>query len=427
MPVFFAVMIPVLLCLYYSFQYPVIAFITRRFVLFNKKFIYLFPFIFVTVDFLFPKLFRHSIADSQINFFYFIQLIDITGMSGLILIIMFFNLGLFLLLNKFRLKETIKIVDFIFILPFLISILYGAVRINELEVKKKSADTVFAAMIQGNISGKQKLDGKYFERNIKNYNTLTAEAVKKYSPDFLIWPESVFNRAYDGSGESLKRFILDEYPPLLVGITLWKRERNDSLKITNSCILVEKQKDIARYDKQRLLVFGEYIPFERTLPFLRYITPLHYSLTPGKTSSIFKINNKIRASLSICFEDIFPDDIRAKVNEGSNLMINITNDSWYGSGMGPLHHSVLARLRAIENRRSFYRCTPTGVTTASDFTGKIIASGGMWREEIIAVKLPLFDERSVYSYIGEIFSYLSIAAVLFFILFCVFKKIIWKK
>ena len=372
---FFALGVPALLCFYYGLQYPIIAFLTKKITGFKKCLIYFFPVIFAAVDFLFPKLFRHTIGDSQINFFYFVQLIDVTGMTGLILIIMSINVGLYLLIKKIFDKSKIKASDFIFILPLILVLIYGTFRINYLESIKTKLPTPYASMIQGNISGKQKLDEKYFELNIKNYNDLTMQAVEKYKPDFLIWPESVFNRAYNGKEDSLKRFILHKYPPLILGVSLWETYKDNSFRISNSAYLVKDQKTFERYDKQKLLAFGEYVPFEKKLPFLRYLTPFNYNMTPGTTSSIIRIGDNVKASMSICFEDIFPDDIRKKVNEGSNLMINITNDSWYGEGLGPLHHSVLARLRSIENRRSFYRCTPTGLTTANDFTGRILAQG----------------------------------------------------
>ena len=348
---FFALGVPALLCLYYSLQYPIIAFLTNKIVKCKEQFIYFFPFIFAAVDFLFPKLFRHTIADSQIDFFYFIQFIDVTGMTGLILVIMIMNVGIYLVLKKIFAKSKIRVKDFIFMLPLIFVLIYGIIRINYLDNIKSRLATTFASMIQGNISGKQKLDEKYFELNINNYNNLTLQASLQLKPDFLIWPESVFNRAYNGKEDSLKRFILHNYPPLILGASLWETGGNNSFKISNSAFLVKDQKVIARYDKHKLLAFGEYVPFEKSLPFLRYLTPFSYNMTPGTTSSILKIGNKVKASMSICFEDIFPEDIRKNVNEGCNLMINITNDSWYGKGLEPLHHSVLARLRSIENRR----------------------------------------------------------------------------
>lgn len=408
LPIPFSVTIILILCLYYALQYPIVSFIFKKLYNSNKYLIYSFPLIFLSVDFLYPKLFKHSIGDGLIGFFYFIQIVDIAGMSLVILIIMLTNVGLYQLFNKIIKKTGIKLRNLLFILPLIISIIYGIFRVNYLEEKQKSLKTTYAAMIQGNITGKEKMDSSYFRININRYNKLTLEASDKYSPDFIIWPESIFNKAYSRTPESLDNFIYHNYPPLIIGVTIWDEKDEDTIDRTNTCLLIRNKKEFLRYDKRHLLIFGEYIPFEDTIPFLRKLTPLNYSLRSGYTSSIFKINKNVKASMSICFEDIFPEDIREKVNEGSNLMINITNDSWYGKGLGPLHHSILARLRAIENRRSFYRCTPTGFSTATDLTGRIIAKGKIWEPDIITARLPLYEGRTVYSYIGELLSYLTI-------------------
>jgi apolipoprotein N-acyltransferase len=426
LPIYISFPVILALCLYYGLQYPIIAFIFKKIYKFNKYLIYTFPLIFLTIDFLYPKLFKHSIGDSQIGFFYFIQIIDIAGMSLVIIIIMLTNIGLYQIINKIIKKTKIKIVNLLFILPLLIAMFYGILRLNYLEKKQKNLNTTFAAMIQGNITGKQKMDASYFRINIDRYNQLTQQATEKYSPDFIIWPESIFNRAYNRTPNSLYKFIYSNYPPLILGVTTWEEKPDRSFDITNSALLIKKRKEVLKYDKKHLLIFGEYIPFEETLPFLRQLTPLKFSMRSGFTSSIFKINDNIKASISICFEDIFPNEIRKQNNEGSNLMINITNDSWYGKGLGPLHHSILARLRAIENRRSFYRCTPTGLTTATDITGKIIAKGKIWELDIVTAELPLNEGRPIYSYIGELLSYLSVITTILLILAVIIINIIQK-
>ncbi len=424
LPVYISLPIILLLCFYYGLQYPIISLIFKKLYKFNKNLIYSFPLVFLSVDFLYPKLFKHSIGDSQIGFFHFIQVIDIAGMSLVILIIMFTNIGFYQLINKIIKKSKIRLINFIFILPLLFSVFYGLLRVNYIEKKQKILKTTFAAMIQGNITGKQKMDSSYFKTNIDRYNKLTKQAAEKYAPDFIIWPESIFNRAYSGTSRSLETFIYSNYSPLILGVTIWTEKPDKSFDITNSALLIEEKKEILKYEKRHLLIFGEYIPFEDTLPFLRKLTPLKYSMRPGFSSSIFQINNDVKASMSICFEDIFPDEIRKRTNEGSNLMINITNDSWYGKGLGPLHHSILARLRAIENRRSFYRCTPTGLTTATDLTGKIIAKGKIWEPDIVTARLPLYNGKTVYSYIGEILSYLAVIITVLLILASIIIKII---
>jgi apolipoprotein N-acyltransferase len=417
LPVLLASVIPVALCLYYGLQYPIIAFIYKKAVSLNKKiFYYSLPVIFTAVDFIFPKLFRHTIGDGQIGFLYFIQLIDITGMSGVILIFMFFNMGLFDIVKRLFLKQKLMAGNFIFAVPLILALVYGFFRLQYFDVISKDLKTISAVMIQGNVTGIQKLDANFFRTNIDRYNRMTGDAANNYRPDLIIWPESVFNRAYDGTPESLKRFILDNYPPLVLGIVEWVGD-----DISNTAILVKDRKAVDRYDKQRLLIFGEYVPFEKTLPFLKNFTLLSKSEKPGKKSGVFEIK-EARAGMSICFEDIFPELQTQNVAHNANILINLTNDSWYGYGLGPLHHSILARLRGIENRRSLFRCTSTGLSTASDPTGRVIASGIPGKEDIIRARLPLYDKKTVYFYTGESLSFVCVALTILIIISFFFGK-----
>jgi apolipoprotein N-acyltransferase len=407
LPVILAVAIPILFCAWYASSYPLIALIYRRFSRSRWYLVYSLPVIYVFIDFLFPRLFIHTISDSMIGFLPLVQVIDITGMSGLTLMLIGTNLGLYMVIERFVTGRRISWRSFLFLVPLVLMLGYGTVRLLTLTHTARNSDFVRASMIQGNITGKQKLDEKFFTINTDRYNNLTMKAIADESPDLVIWPESVFNRVFDlGNKESLDKFLYNRYPPLILGVVSWLRG-----SASNTAILVKNGEKVAQYDKKHLLVFGEYIPFEETFPFLRMLSPISYNIQKGTSSSIM-ITGKIKASISICFEDIFPDEIRRNVNEGSNLMINITNDSWFGNGRGPLHHSVLARLRGIENRRSFYRCTATGYTTASDFTGKIIADGPIGEEAFITGTLPLYEGRSVYSYIGELLSWICVLSVI---------------
>lgn len=284
-------------------------------------------------------------------------------------------------------------------------------RLDYLKKVDNNLPTISASLIQGNITGKQKMDSSNFELSIDTYNKLTELSLVDNTVDVIIWPESVFPFAYHGDRNFFNENLTIDEPYLVMGIVY-----SAGGEMTNSCLLIKDKNSLQRYDKERLLVFGEYVPFEKLFPFLRMLTPFKRSLNRGQTLSVFFMG-EARASLSICFEDLFPDLIRRKNNEGSNLMINITNDSWFGNGIGPIHHSVLARLRAIENRRSFYRCTATGLTTASSITGEVKKSLKIGTEGFLKETLSLYDKRTIYSYIGELFSYITILIVLIMIIY----------
>ncbi len=421
------------LCIYYGLQYLITGIlykvIKNRF---QKLSILIFPLIFVMIDFVYIKIFNHQIADSLIGNIYLIQFIDITGITGLSLLIIYFNTGLYLI-TKDIFAKRFNPIRLLLLAPLVPVIVYGVFRYNTIADFQKNLPVSRVAMIQGNISGKQKLDENFFETSISRYNDLTKTAVARHNPELIVWPESIFNRSYDGNPQFIKDVIKDDrdysrlndlndherttrssYPYLIMGIVIWKEIED----ITNSALLIKNRRVITQYDKQKLVPFGEFVPFEKFLPFLRALTPFHYNTRPGNTPAIFSIN-EIKAAISICYEDIFPSLIRKHNIEGSNLMINITNDSWYGKGLGPLHHSILGRLRAIENRRSFYRCTATGFSTASDLTGRIINQGEVWKEQIIYSELPIYDGRTFYSYTGDIIPFTTIVIAIFLIIYSI--------
>ncbi len=426
MNIIISALIVLALCAYYGLQYPLTAFITKRFYKFNKKFIILFPLIFVTVDFLYFKIFRHTIGDGMIGLYYFIQMIEFTGMTGVALIIMYSNLSLFYILKNRFLNREIKVYHYVVFFIIAAVFVYGFFRVAQLKSIQDKLPLINGAMIQGNISGKDKMQDGMHDTNVERYNSLSKKAVEMYTLDFVLWPESVFsNSSYDGSLEALRKLVFREYSTLILGITRWIRDEHGmNLKIYNSAILVENLEEIQKYDKRRLLVFGEFIPFEKYLPFLNYLTPLSFSMQSGNKNIIFDVGEYSNLAVSICFEGIFPDDIRKKVNEGANVMINMTNDSWYGDTIGPVHHSAIARLRGIENRRSLFRCTATGLTTASDLTGRVVEKGEVWEPTIVYAGLPLYRGRTLYSYIGELLSYISISIIFLLIAAYFVNKII---
>lgn len=415
MPIIFAVLLPCLLSMYYGLQYPIIAVIYKKFFKLNPRIMYYsLPFIFVFVDSTYIKIFKHSIADSMIAFRPFVQLIDVTGMTGLILIIMFFNLGIFQIIERLCLKAELRIRDFIFILPLIAAVVYGGIRIHNIERHLGECPTITAALIQGNVTGKQKLDPAYFPESVRRYNDLTKQAAEDPSTDLIIWPESTFTRALRSNKEGLKELLYEDYPPLMLGIV----KRNGG-EVHNAALLIKNGEEVDYYYKECLLMFGEYVPLEKGFPILRQLTPFSGSTKPGNTKSVIQIDNNVRAAITICFEEIFPNIVRRKCNEGCNLLINMTNDSWFGTGLGPIHHSILGRLRAIENRRSFFRCTATGYTSASDPTGRIVADIPIDQAAFLTATLPLYETTTIYSIIGELLTYICDIFVLVMILYMI--------
>jgi apolipoprotein N-acyltransferase len=155
-----------------------------------------------------------------------------------------------------------------------------------------------------------------------------------------------------------------------------------------------------RYDKQHLVPFGEYIP-------LRTILPLPGPLV--ETMGDFSLGNsvaplscgKAQLGVLICFESIFPDLARREVDAGATLLVNITNDAWFGRSSAPWQHLAMAVLRAVENRRSLARAANTGISGFIDPAGRTQKLSPLFVPYAASARLPLLTGKTVFGRFGH--------------------------
>jgi apolipoprotein N-acyltransferase len=150
----------------------------------------------------------------------------------------------------------------------------------------------------------------------------------------------------------------------------------------------------AVYHKRRLVIFGEYIPLLRWLPFLKWLTPIGEGFTPGQRAVQFNLTNlPAKTSVLICFEDMFPQEARDHVEGDTDFLINLTNDGWFGDGAEQKQQATGALFRAIENGLPLVRCCNNGLTCWIDPQGRIReienAGGSIYGPGFITPQIPL--------------------------------------
>lgn len=197
-------------------------------------------------------------------------------------------------------------------------------------------------------------------------------------PDLAIWSETVAPFDVANSNEflgHLKDYLKEQRVPHIIGAYRYK----DTLK-HNSAVLFNSGGEVEKiYDKQILMPFGEYLPFEEQLPWLRKLSPATPQYGLGDDETPFLIGDA-RLGPSICYEMLFSSHSRQLTRAGSNMFFNVTSDYWFGPTNEPIQHNSLAVAKAIEFRRPLIRVADSGISSVIQANGKILAWSPIWQE-----------------------------------------------
>ncbi len=161
---------------------------------------------------------------------------------------------------------------------------------------------------------------------------------------------------------------------------------------------------VSRYDKMHLVPFGEYIPLKRLLFFAESLTRQVGDFAPGTEYTISSLDGH-RLSTAICYESIFPDLMRQFVKRGSELVVVITNDGWFGESSAPFQHLRMGVVRAVENRRYMVRTANTGISAIIDPYGRIEARTPIGVRMILDGTAHFRSDRTFYTQYGDLFVY----------------------
>ena len=162
---------------------------------------------------------------------------------------------------------------------------------------------------------------------------------------------------------------------------------------------------LGRYAKIHLVPWGEYVPFANFFSFAHGLTKNAGKFTHGWKRTVFRLKGH-RYAVFICYESIFADEIRQFVVNGSEVLVNLSDDGWYGDTSAPWQHLNMARMRAVENRRWLLRDTNTGVTAAIDPYGRVTQSAPRHLFTSLAVRYGFRDDLTFYTQYGDVFALL---------------------
>jgi apolipoprotein N-acyltransferase len=226
-------------------------------------------------------------------------------------------------------------------------------------------------------------------------------------PDLVVWPESPapFAEGDPRLLQSLQSVARATEAPLVVGSIGMDYSSDEQVwRDYNSALIISKDGTLmGRYDKIHLVPFGEYVPFKNLLFFARKLTGRVSEFRRGDERKVFRLNGR-RYGVFICYEAVFADEIRQFARLGAEVLVNISDDGWYGDTSAPWQHLNIARMRAIENRRWLLRDTNNGVTAVIDPYGRVRQSIPRHQVDALAAKYAYRDDMTFYTAHGDVFA-----------------------
>ena len=357
---------------------------------------------------------------SQYRVLHLIQISDILGSYGVSFLILFINAALFfLLLRILKLDWYGTVVSGRFAvtaisLGFFLSgavWTYGDWRLAEVDRLSATAPSIRAAVVQGNIEQVVKWNPAFQEATIDKYLQLS-QVVADARPDLIVWPETAlpFHFMYDGPlTDKVRDGIRQNGNYFLVGSPSFDRS-TERIDYYNSAYLIDPLGNaLGKYNKTHLVPFGEYVPLKRWLPFLGKLVAQVGDFSRGNTGDTIAWHRG-RLGVFICYEAIFPYITRAMVANGATLLVNITNDAWYGRSSAPYQHFSIALFRAVENRRTLIRSANTGISGFVDPGGRILDPTTLFTDAAVVRNVPLISRLSFYTRFGDYFAGACLAA-----------------
>lgn len=293
--------------------------------------------------------------------------------------------------------------------------IYGAVRIPMLEEAIEDAPTMKVALIQANHGAGSGVSRK---KQSEDHRRMTRRAHRSHPDlDLVVWPESGYGGAIRREQEDLLYVTGGTPVPVALGVTTVEYPEGERRLSYNSAVLTSTSAQrIGLYDKIELLMFGEGLPFEETVPAIREWFPQAARFERGRRFEHLVHPSGIRMMPLICYEDLLPALVRRLWTKAgpADVLLNLTNDSWYGDSHEPRTHLALATFRSIEARRSMIRSTNTGVSAFIDPLGRIADSTPQYESATLVGEVAILKSgTSLFMRIGNVLGYAAIAWALF--------------
>jgi apolipoprotein N-acyltransferase len=340
-----------------------------------------------------------------------VQIASLTGIYGLSALVVAYDCVLVLALREFRASGARN--------PAVVAwagctvVLFAAVLFGARWVPQAQATSV-AHLVQTNLPQYSQFPANWNQlhaADVAEVDRITTEAGER-QPGLVVWPEvpapfSMEDARFAQHAESIAQLSRSDF---LLGVVDWKPAGNNTEAPYNSAALLDPQgREEFLYDKIHLVPFSEYIPLQEYIPPLRYLSGVVGDFHAGTRHIVGSLPGG-KFGVFICYEAIFPDHVRQFVRNGADVLINVSNDGWFGRSAAAAQHLAQARVRAVENRRWLLRDTNNGYTVSIDPYGRTVAAMPIDVRGELDAPYAFRSDLTLYTRWGDWVAWLSILA-----------------
>jgi apolipoprotein N-acyltransferase len=266
------------------------------------------------------------------------------------------------------------------------------------------ASSIPVAIVQGNIDQSVKWDRAYMDASLDVHHELTRQAIAT-GARLVIWPETAvpLHDRNDPRWAAVEAIARDSRVHLLVGAPHGPREAP-----RNSAFLIGPDGAVARYDKRHLLPFAEYVPWQGALAFLSVVTGDAISEFVAGPDRVVLQTAFGRLATVICYEAILPAETRELFLGGADVLVNLTNDAWFGPTPTPVQHLALATFRAVEHRTWLVRAANSGISAIVAPDGHVVRSSALFTRGVLAGSFSPRTTTTFYTRFGDLFAWSAV-------------------
>lgn len=364
---------------------------------------------FIASELAYPVLFPWFFGASVHNAPVFLQVADLGGALLVGAVLLGSNVALAeLVLARLEKRRPARLTLALGLAAPLVGALYGAIQLRRIDARMAAAPSLKVGIAQGN----QPLVGKVSA--VETHLRLT-RALRDQGAELVVWSEGAVPMNFREAQyrEQARRELTGKLGvPTISGAGILRTGDKGHVYFNSAFLSDADGTILGRYDKHYLLAFGEYLPLGETFPILYEWSRNSGHLAPGDNVEPL-IWGEHRISTVICYEDILAPFVNDVVKVGNpDLLVNITNDAWFGDTTEPWEHLALAQIRAVEHRRFLVRATNSGVSGIVDAAGRLVLHGGTFREEALVGEVRFLRASTGYELWGNGPFWLSSALVL---------------